>query len=148
MNPITKVHSVLNQIEQIADEFAKKNNIEHLAGPQGHALLYLAKHKEDEIFVKDIENHLNISKSVASNLVKRMERNGFITVIPSKEDKRYKQVILTECGKQKVKPLEGFHEDMKKYLFKDISFEDLKTMDRVTKQLELNILKYKGEKDA
>jgi len=38
----------------------------------------LFENQDKEIFIKDIEKRLSISKSVASNLVKRMEKNGFV----------------------------------------------------------------------
>ncbi|MGZ7126070.1 MarR family transcriptional regulator, partial [Streptococcus pyogenes] len=77
---------------------AKQHGVEHLAGPQGKVLIYLGNNKDKEIFVKDIEAQLKVSKSVASNLVKRMEKNGFIETIPSSTDKRFKQVVMTDLA--------------------------------------------------
>ncbi|AND79190.1 MarR family winged helix-turn-helix transcriptional regulator [Streptococcus pantholopis] len=144
---IADLKNLVNQIEQLADELAKKNGIEHLAGPQGHVLLYLGKHQNDEIFIKDIEKFLKISKSVCSNLIKRMEKNGFITATLSQTDKRRKRIALTDAGRLKLKPLEQFHQDMRDYLFKDIAFEDFQTIKKVSRQLQTNIEHYK-EKDV
>ncbi|SRX88596.1 marR family protein [Streptococcus pyogenes] len=66
---IGDLRELIHQIEQISDEIAKKYDVEHLAGPQGYVLVFLAKHQNQEIFVKDIEKQLRISKSVASHLV-------------------------------------------------------------------------------
>ena len=146
-NPIVEAKNLLTQFEQAADTFAKKNGIEHLAGPQGRVLFFLAKQKDTEIFVKDIENYLHISKSVASNLVKRMARNGFVKTIPSRTDKRYKQIVLTELGCQKIKPLQVFHDEMQSVLLKDIDVEELKTVLRVTEQLRANLRAYRKRID-
>ncbi len=73
---IADFRNLLNQIEQISETIAKEYDVEHLAGPQGWALRFIAERSEAETFVKDIEAELKISKSVASNLVKRMEKNG------------------------------------------------------------------------
>ncbi|MGT2907040.1 MarR family winged helix-turn-helix transcriptional regulator [Streptococcus dentiloxodontae] len=145
-NPIAEIKNLLNQLEQAADNLAKKNGIEHLAGPQGRVLIYLKHHQDDEVFVKDIENHLCISKSVASNLVKRMERNGFIKTVPSQADKRYKRIILTNLGWMKLKPMEAFHQQMQEILLKDIDFADIKTIRKVTDQLRTNLKTYRKNK--
>ena len=135
---IADLRELTHQVEQISDEIAKKYDLEHLAGPQGHVLVFLSKHQDQEIFVKDIEKELQISKSVTSNLVKRMVKNGFIKVLPSQVDKRYKQLpLLQECRK-----------DIEHYFFKEITREELLTVKKVIQQLKQNMLTYKGENDA
>lgn len=147
-NPMTEVKNLIHQLEQVCDELANKNGIEHLAGPQGHVLYYLSQHSHQEVFVKDIEQTLRISKSVASNLVKRMVKNGFIEVVPSADDKRYKRLLLTEKGMTKIKPLKAFHEELQMSFFKQISKEDFETVHRVVHQLKANLDQYRRETDA
>ncbi|KHD45026.1 MarR family winged helix-turn-helix transcriptional regulator [Streptococcus hongkongensis] len=145
---IADLRVLTHQIEQMTEEVAKLYHIDHLAGPQGHVLIFLEKNKDREIFVKDIEKALHISKSVSSNLVKRMEKNGFIQVVPSKEDKRYKQVILTEAGKEKIPLLQECRKAIENHFFKEISKEDIMTVKHVVNQLKQNIAEYKGEKNV
>lgn len=143
---ISDIRNVLNQMEQVGEEIARKKGVEHLAGPQGWALMYLQRRKSEETFVKDIEKELKISKSVASNLVKRMEKNGFIQIIPSKSDKRYKQVILTSLGSDKVSHLDDFHQELHQSLFQNIEKQDFQTVLRWTEQIKSNIETYKNRK--
>lgn len=145
---IADLRDLTHQIEQMTEEIAKMYHIDQLAGPQGHVLIFLEKNQEREIFVKDIEKRLNISKSVSSNLVKRMEKNGFIEVVPSKTDKRFKQVILTEAGKDKIPMLQECRMAIENYFFKEISKEELMTVKHVIDQLNQNVAEYKGEKNA
>ncbi|HFU4203224.1 TPA: MarR family winged helix-turn-helix transcriptional regulator [Streptococcus suis] len=140
---IADFRNLLNQIEQISEAIAKEYDVEHLAGPQGWALRFLSNRSELETFVKDIESELRISKSVASNLVKRMEKNGFIQVLPSQIDKRYKQLILTGKGRSKISRLEAFHEEMHRSLFQGIQKEDFQLIKQVADQLKENIRNYK-----
>ncbi|NQM38634.1 MarR family transcriptional regulator [Streptococcus suis] len=140
---LTEFRSLLHQVEQIGDKIAKEHGVEHLAGPQGWALLYLAKCSDKEVFVKDIEKEMKISKSVASNLVKRMEKNDFIQVIPSKQDKRYKQIILTANGQEKVSRLDDFHQELHQSLFNKITKEDFQLVKQWAHQLSENIKEYK-----
>ncbi|ATZ04538.1 MarR family transcriptional regulator [Streptococcus suis] len=140
---IADFRNLLNQIEQISETIAKEYDVEHLAGPQGWALLFMSERVDGETFVKDIEAELCISKSVASNLVKRMEKNGFIQVISSQVDKRYKQLVLTEKGQGKICHLKAFHEEMHHSLFWGIQKEDFDLVKQVGNQLKVNIQRYK-----
>ncbi|HEL1620047.1 TPA: MarR family transcriptional regulator [Streptococcus suis] len=140
---IADFRNLLNQIEQICETIAKEYDVEHLAGPQGWALRFMSERVDGETFVKDIETELRISKSVASNLVKRMERNGFIQVLPSHVDKRYKQLVLTEKGQGKICHLKAFHEEMHHSLFWGIQKEDFDLVKQVANQLKENIQHYK-----
>lgn len=146
---IADLRELTHQIEQMSDEMAKKYNIDHLAGPQGHVLIFLDKHPNQEIFVKDIENALCISKSVASNLVKRMKKNEFIDIIPSKTDRRFKQVVITKKGRDKLPLLQECRQDIEHYFFKEISRQDFQIVRKVINQLKQNMIDYKkGENDA
>ncbi|MGT2958377.1 MarR family transcriptional regulator [Streptococcus bovimastitidis] len=146
---IADLRELTHQIEQISEEIAKKYAIDHLSGPQGHVLVFLHKNPDTEIYVKDIEIKLGISKSVASNLVKRMEKNGFIEVFPSQTDKRYKQVIMTQKGEDKLPLLQECRKDIENYFFKEITHEEFQVVRKVIDQLKQNMLDYKeGEDDA
>ncbi|WP_105210138.1 MarR family winged helix-turn-helix transcriptional regulator [Streptococcus suis] len=139
---IADFRNLLNQIEQISETIAKEYDVEHLAGPQGWALRFIAERSDLETFVKDIEAELKISKSVASNLVKRMEKNDFIQVLPSQLDKRYKQLVLTEKGQSKICHLKEMHHS----LFWGIQKEEFDLVRQVANQLKENIQHYKEKK--
>ena len=117
--------------------------VEHLAGPQGFAVRYLFENQDKEIFIKDIEKRLSISKSVASNLVKRMEKNGFVELVTSDKDKRYKYVHLTDLGKKKARDVKHFREAIHEQLLEGISKEDAETAFRVFHQIRKNLEKNK-----
>ena len=79
----------------------QKRGFEFSAGPQGQVLSFLS-HREKEgkvTLIRDVEQELHIAKSVTSNLIKRMEKNGFIYLEPSPTDKRAKYVYLTDSVK-------------------------------------------------
>ena len=95
-DPFSDFREFINTMESRVQELGKAYGVEHLAGPQGFAVRYLFENQDKEIFIKDIEKRLSISKSVASNLVKRMEKNGFVELVTSDKDKRYKYVHLTD----------------------------------------------------
>lgn len=139
-DPFSHFRDFINLMENRVHDLAESYGVENLAGPQGFAVLYLRDNSDKEIFIKDIEKRLKISKSVTSNLIKRMEKNGFIQVIPSKDDKRNKQVVLTELGKSKAQDIYDFHDEMHRQILAGVDHEDLKisfrVFDRILKNLE------------
>ncbi|MGT2925834.1 MarR family winged helix-turn-helix transcriptional regulator [Streptococcus cuniculipharyngis] len=122
-----------------ASQLARTHDVEHLAGPQGQTLGYLYHHQDEEIFVKDIMREIGISKSVASSLMKRMEKNGFIALVASQKDKRYKQVVLTDLGLLKAEKLKTFFQVLHQNLLTGISQEDLAVAMKVMTQIHHNI---------
>ncbi len=127
-DPFSQFRYFINLMENRVHELGEQHGVENLAGPQGFAVLYLRENEDKEVFIKDIERKLKISKSVTSNLIKRMEKNGFITTALSQTDKRRKRIVLTDAGRLKLPLLQQFHQDMREYLFKDIACADLQIL--------------------
>ncbi|QIQ93906.1 MarR family winged helix-turn-helix transcriptional regulator [Streptococcus mutans] len=139
--PFSEFKNLITATERYIQKLSKSHGVEHLSGPQGWTVMFLKDNQGKEIFIKDIEKRLDISKSVTSNLIKRMEKNGFISVIPSRKDRRYKQIVLTPLGQEKAGKITVFLTDLKKLLLKDISQEDLSVARKVFKQIKQNLEK-------
>ncbi|EFR31075.1 MarR family winged helix-turn-helix transcriptional regulator [Eremococcus coleocola] len=128
-------------MDNLAGRLAKNFDLEHLDGPQGHVVSYLGQHQAEDVFQKDIEAELEISKSVASQLVQRMERNGFIEVVPYDKDRRYKCLRLTGLGQEKLPIIKDFSFMIENFLFEGISKAELDQVIKVFNQLSKNIEK-------
>ena len=139
--PFSEFKNLITATERYIQELSKSHGVEHLSGPQGWTVMFLKDNQGKEIFIKDIEKRLDISKSVTSNLIKRMEKNGFISVILCRKDRRYKQIVLTPLGQEKAGKITVFLTDLKKLLLKDISQEDLSVARKVFKQIKQNLEK-------
>ncbi|MFC3932559.1 MarR family winged helix-turn-helix transcriptional regulator [Streptococcus dentapri] len=139
--PFDLLRDFINTVEVKVQELAKENGIEHLSGPQGRTVSYLFRNQDKEIFVKDIEERLHISKSVASNLIKRMVKNGFVSIIPSQKDKRCKQIVLTPLGLEKAEKIIVFHEKIHEQLLRGVDETELEVARRVFKQIKRNLEK-------
>lgn len=140
-DPFAQFRAFINLMETRVESLAKSHGVEHLSGPQGLTVMYLWKKQGQEVFIKDIEKKLDISKSVASNLIKRMEKNGFVQVIPSEQDKRYKQVVLTKLGREKAGKIRAFHDSIHSLVLEGISQEDLAIAQKVILQIKKNLEK-------
>lgn len=149
VNPLQMLRGFVKEVEQFLDHQAKIHGVEHLGGPQGLVITYLLSHQETQLSIKDIEKMLETSKSVTSNLIKRMEKNGFIKVCPSQADKRVKYLVLTDYGVEKAKKFQVFKDHVHELLGRNLSPEDFETVRRVILQLKENIRQeqLKGEEN-
>ena len=105
-----------HQIHLMVQKEAKRCGIEFMGGPQGQVLRFLdhCEQKEELVLIKDIEQELNITKSVASNLVKRMVQNGLVELEASPSDKRAKFVRLTDKARSQMKQVKSVFERIDK----------------------------------
>lgn len=140
-DPFSQLRNVINLMEHRVQKLAEAYHVEQLAGPQGFAVMFLKDNPDKDIFIKDIEQNLKISKSVTSDLIRRMEKNGFIQVCPAQRDKRYKRVILTDLGREKAQAIADFHLDIRQQILAGIRREDLTIAFRVFEDILQNLEK-------
>lgn len=137
------------QLHLMVQKEAKRCGIEFMGGPQGQVIRFLDYREESEqaVLIKDIEQELNITKSVASNLVKRMVQNGLVELEVSPSDKRAKFVHLTEKSRSQMKQIKSFFDRMNRSLLDGISEENLAIFEEVMGQLQANVEKIGGKNE-
>lgn len=64
---------------------------------QNRILIYLYK-KHSHVLVGDLTNDLEISTGRIANILKELERKGYISRVQQKDDKRKYEVCLTKSG--------------------------------------------------
>ena len=138
-----------HQVHLMVQKEAKRCGIEFMGGPQGQVLRFLGwrEHEQELTLIKDIEQELNISKSVASNLVKRMVQNGLVELEASPGDKRAKFVRLTDKARSQMQQVKAFFERIDKQLMEDIDEDELLIFEKVLAQLQENIKGIGGENE-
>ncbi|MDU7016368.1 MAG: MarR family winged helix-turn-helix transcriptional regulator, partial [Streptococcus mitis] len=116
---------------------------------QGQVVRFLDNREknQDLVLIKDIEQELNITKSVASNLVKRMVQNGLVELEASPVDKRAKFVRLTDKSRSQMKQVKAFFERIDKQLIEGIDEDELLIFEKVLAQLQENIKGIGGENE-
>ena len=136
-----------HQVHLMVQQEAKRCGIEFMGGPQGQVIRFLDYREESEqaVLIKDIEQELNITKSVASNLVKRMVQNGLVELEVNPNDKRAKYVRLTDKSRSQMKPIKSFFDRIDRSLLDGISEEKLAVFEEVMGQLQANVEKIGGE---
>ena len=138
-----------HQIHLMVQREAKRCDIEFMGGPQGQVVRFLDSREENQnlVLIKDIEQELNITKSVASNLVKRMVQNGLVELEASSSDKRAKFVRLTDKSRSQMKQVKAFFERIDNQLMADIDEDELLIFEKVLGQLQENIKGIGGENE-
>ena len=138
-----------HQIHLMVQKEAKRCGIEFMGGPQGQVVRFLDNREknQDLVLIKDIEQELNISKSVASNLVKRMVQNGLVELEANPSDKRAKFVRLTDKAHSQMQQVKAFFERIDKQLMEDIDEDELLIFEKVLSQLQENIKGIGGENE-
>lgn len=136
-----------HQVHLMVQQEAKRCGIEFMGGPQGQVIRFLDYREESEqaVLIKDIEQELNITKSVASNLVKRMVQNGLVELEVNPNDKRAKYVRLTDKSRSQMKQVKSFFERIDRSLLDGVSEEKLAIFEEVMAQLQANVEKIGGE---
>ena len=138
-----------HQVHLMVQKEAKRCGIEFMGGPQGQVLRFLDGREENQdlVLIKDIEQELNITKSVASNLVKRMVQNDLVELEASPSDKRAKFVRLTDKSRSQMKQIKSFFDRIDRSLLEGVSEEKLAIFEEVLDKLQENVKKIGGENE-
>ena len=138
-----------HQVHLMVQKEAKRCGIEFMGGPQGQVLQFLDRreHNQELTLIKDIEQELNITKSVASNLVKRMVQNGLVELEASPSDKRAKFVRLTDKSRSQIQEVKAFFDRIDSSLLEGISKEKLAVFEEVMGRLQANVEKMGGKNE-
>lgn len=112
-----------------------------MKGPQSMALGYLIHASaQDEIYVKDLEKYMKIRKSTASELVSRLEKNGYVKTEKSQKDGRLKRLIVTEEGHAAHDRILQFLQAIDDRLVEGLSKEEVDTFVNLLNRLIQNML--------
>lgn len=132
--------AILRNVRLSDMEFADKFQISNNSTPtQMKVLGYMIDNYGKEIYQKDLEEKLDLSRATISDVLKRMENNGLITRLQNENDVRSKRIILSD-GANKVfeKGIETI-DYIEKKAIKDISQGDLEVFIKVINKMIKNI---------
>lgn len=143
--------NIVDELKKLDVEIARKlfsiskeNNIPEPPSPlQAKIIDYLIINEGKEIYQKDLEKVLNVSKATVSSALLTMEKNNIIKRLISKEDARSKQIVVTD---EIIKA----HGNMKKVfgilneeLTNGLSNEEIEKFFQTIEKLRANIRKTK-----
>lgn len=119
----------------------RKAGHEKLPHMHGWIIGYLYENREKEICQKDLEAEFSIARSTVTNIVKQMEKNGYIIRIGVERDSRLKQLKLTQKGEECHKAVVDSFRRIEESICQGIVPEDLEIFLRVAGQIRQNLMK-------
>lgn len=129
------ISKLSNQIRRRLDSFSAKSGI---SGSQGRVLHFILAQPED-VFQRDIEQEFNMRAPSATELLKLMEKNGFIRRESMAQDARLKKIIVTERAAKLVGQVVPDLEELERNLTKGISPKKLEIFFQVMEQMSENL---------
>lgn len=131
----------IKRIEHLAMQNLMKGKDlgKHPSPTQMRIIQYIIEHKNEDIFQKDLENYLNMSRSTISNVLDTMEKKDIIERISDEVDTRTKKIKMTKKifdlfdeTKKEIKTIEN-------KMINNISNKDMETFKKVLNKMEDNL---------
>ncbi len=112
-------------IRRRIDSSAVCQEICTLAGANGWILGYLSDHEGEDIFQRDLERDLGISRSGVSKIVAGLEKSGLLERAHIVRDDRLKKLVLTERGRKYTEMIRADNQQLEQQLTEGFSESDL-----------------------
>ncbi|MDE7224827.1 MAG: MarR family transcriptional regulator [Acetatifactor sp.] len=94
---IRKLDNMLKRNMQLA---LSGQGVDEVTAMNGFIIQYLHYHADQVIYQRDIEREFKIGRSAVTNILTRMEENGFIHRETDGGDARLKRLTLTDKGEE------------------------------------------------
>lgn len=132
---------LMDQIYSTLFALANKLQVEgdkrygELTSRQLMLLVAIGHLEEDKTTLNNIAKKIGATKQSVQQLVSTLEKGGFVEIVPSKEDKRAVNVIITSYGKQAM--IKGYTASLLFYgdVFKSFSAEEMQILWCLLKKL-------------
>ena len=113
---------------------------------QKHVLKFiLLETMHRDLYQKDIEEEFKICRSTVTNILKLMEKKGYIRRESVPYDARLKKLVLTDTGRELHEKTKDMIDMLEEQTVGGISKEDLDTFYRVIDQVKNNVKNMLGE---
>lgn len=117
---IRKLDNMLKRNMQLA---LSGQGVDEMTAMNGFIIQYLHYHADQAIYQRDIEREFKIGRSAVTNILTRMEENGFIHRETDGSDARLKRLTLTAKG-----------EEQSQLLYDTIEWLNSRQLDGITAQ--------------
>ena len=122
-------------IKKIHDNLEKKINRSlkdsDLTMSQMEALVILSEQASGQMSLKTLEHELHVAQSTAAGIVSRLEQKGFIEAYGQSDDKRIKNVRITENGMKYCESAAKDMDKVEKELLKNLTEDEKNTLNQL-----------------
>lgn len=135
-----EIRNLQNLISRQMENYALSLGFSDVSGPNVFILKYLTDNTEKDIFQRDIEKILSVTKSTCSKVLSTMQRKGLINR-SSVADARLKKITVTEKGIALVKRFDGFIYNHDKSLTEGLTEDEINTFLYCIDKIKENVQK-------
>lgn len=134
-----EVKKISNLIKRNIDGMAVQLGFDDITGMQSFIIRFLYAHHSSDIFQRDIEKYLDIRRSTATELLKLMEKNGYITKSTVPYDARLKKIVLTPKAVKKHQLITESLYEFEKKIKGGLSSEEIASFFKVLEKIKENL---------
>ena len=128
-----------NLIKREVGNFGCDKYQDELTGNNMFIIGHLARHRDEDVFQKDLEEFFSVRRSTMSTIILRMEQKGFLSRESVSHDARLKKLVLTEKGEQIHEMIESKIEDTEKKLSSGLTEDEKQTLFHLLEKLRRNL---------
>ena len=110
-----------------------------ITASQCAVLDYLFHTSREEVSQRDVERHLNLKNPTVTGLLKRLDEKGYILCVPNANDKRKKNIYLTEKAYDIQRRMENDRRKLNKELTRGMTKREIAALRKNLEKLLYNI---------
>lgn len=118
----------------------KDVNQSQLSMPHGAIIKYLIENNQRKIHPSDLEDVFMMRKSTTSRMLKLIEQNGFIEMIPDDIDSRKKIIKVTSKSQKFFQSMNNRIMNLERIMIKNVSDDELQVFMNVLGKIKQNLL--------
>lgn len=130
-------------IKQINNVFEKELNERlkdtGITSSQCAVLDYLFHTSKEEVSQRDVEKNLNLKNPTVTGILKRLDEKGYILCVPNANDKRRKNIYLTEKAYDIQRRMEADRKKLDRELTRGMTKREVEALRRNLEKLLYNI---------
>lgn len=134
-----ELNRVSHRIHRQIDRQVRRMDLDEASRSNLWIIGYIYDHREQDVFQKDLEGDLCISRSTVSKVVDLMIQKGMVRREPVAYDARLKKLILTEKALQIHHQMELSTQKFERRLRRGFSEKDLEQLQEYLRRLEKNM---------
>jgi len=138
---MAKVHQTAGRI---FNKLLKKYQIEEINSAQSRILFVLWE--KDNIPISELSEKTQLEKSTLTCMLDKLENDGFIIRLPSKEDRRKILIQRTEKDKQFQEKYLAISDEMNNLFYKNFSELEIDLFEKSLQIILDNLIKEKNKK--
>lgn len=132
----TLTKCITNEYEKHFNQLLVSSGI---TSSQCEVLTFLYETNMEYVNQKDIEQHLNLSNPTVTGLLKRLDEKGYVLVVPNIQDKRKRNVYLTEQALDMQKRIDHSKKKMERAMVRGMKKNEIQCLQRYLEKVLYNI---------